>query len=249
MMESFKCSKCSYKTTRNYDLTRHLKGVHGIYVKTFAPCKVVTQPKAEFHSPIMDSEVSEEEEEVSDEEVSNEFTENQIENYMAEMKRRKCIMLDRVLALLPPRLKPVAKRICDSHKENEQIFISDKNEVIVQGEVKPGSNILTVVLDELVKSPGNFKEAELQIDTLKYLLAHQTKALERERGVPICNKFKSMFDGTVKYYDDSDSDSEDNTDEEDGETEDDEDESTDDESMAYTDDTEDEEPPERRSIE
>ena len=31
-MNSFKCSKCSYNTIRNYDLTRQLKNVHGIYV-------------------------------------------------------------------------------------------------------------------------------------------------------------------------------------------------------------------------
>ena len=129
-------------------------------------------------------------------------------------------MLDRVLALLPSTFKTRSETyLWLTWIENDQIFISDKNEVIVQGEVKPGSNILTVVLDELVKSPGNLKEAELQINTLKYLLAHQTKALERERGEPICTKFKSMFDDTVKYYDDSDSDSEDSeTGEEDGET-------------------------------
>ena len=33
-MNSFKCSKCSCNTIRNYDLTRHLKRVHGIYVNT-----------------------------------------------------------------------------------------------------------------------------------------------------------------------------------------------------------------------
>ena len=33
-MNSFKCSECSYNTIRNYDLTRHLKRVHSIYVNT-----------------------------------------------------------------------------------------------------------------------------------------------------------------------------------------------------------------------
>ena len=33
-MNSFKCSKCSYNTIRNYDLTRHSKRVHDIYANT-----------------------------------------------------------------------------------------------------------------------------------------------------------------------------------------------------------------------
>ena len=33
-MASFKCSKCSYNTPRNYDLTRHLKRVHGVSKNT-----------------------------------------------------------------------------------------------------------------------------------------------------------------------------------------------------------------------
>ena len=49
----------------------------------------------------------------------------------------------------------------------------------------------------------NTKLYEKENKLLKYLLAHQTKALEREKVVPICKKFKSMFDGTVEYFDDS----------------------------------------------
>ena len=45
-MASFKCSKCSYNTIRNYDLTRHLKSVHGIYASTSV--KRYNQPQAEL---------------------------------------------------------------------------------------------------------------------------------------------------------------------------------------------------------
>ena len=43
-MNSFKCSKCSYNTIRNYDLTRQLKSVHGIYANTSV--KGYNQPQA-----------------------------------------------------------------------------------------------------------------------------------------------------------------------------------------------------------
>ena len=56
------------------------------------------------------------------------------------------------------------------------------------------------------QTPVNTKQYETENKLLKYLLAHQTKALERERGVSICKKFKSMFDGTVEHFDDSDTD-------------------------------------------
>ena len=45
-MNSFKCSKCSYNTIRNYDLTRRLKSVHGIYANTSV--KLYNQPQAEL---------------------------------------------------------------------------------------------------------------------------------------------------------------------------------------------------------
>ena len=60
---------------------------------------------------------------------------------------------------------------------------NDKKEVILDGRVIPESNIL----EELTKcqSPVNSKHHEKENKLLSYLLAHQTKALERERGVPL----------------------------------------------------------------
>ena len=36
-MDKFKCSNCSHNTIRNYDLTRHLKRVHGISKNIVVP--------------------------------------------------------------------------------------------------------------------------------------------------------------------------------------------------------------------
>ena len=68
-INSFKCNKCSYNTIRNYDLTRYLKKVHGVYVNT--PFKEDNQLQAGLSSqileeyeklPRMEQENSEEEE-------------------------------------------------------------------------------------------------------------------------------------------------------------------------------------------
>ena len=152
-MDSFKCSKCSYNTIRNYDLTRHLKRVHGIYVNTSfkgdnqLQAGLPSQMFEEKHSgerqqPRMELEDSEEEESPGNEPRTNpKYTEEQIERLRAAMRRKKYEILDCVLNILPLRLKPEAKRICDSTKENNLIFINDKHEVIIRGEIQRESNI------------------------------------------------------------------------------------------------------------
>ena len=247
-MNSFKCSKCSYNTIRNYDLTRHLKRVHGIYVN--APFKGDNQLQAG-----LPSQMSEEkrhsgermEREDSEEEPNTVYTKE--EKLRAALKQTKCEILDCVLNILPPSLKAEAKRICDLTRDNDRIWINDKKEVILDGRVIPKSNICTLIIEELIKcqSPVNTTQYIKENKLLKYLLAHQTKALERERGAPICKKFKSLFDGTVVHFDDSSSstdtdDSEEEDSEEDEDCQDEEDETEEDETDEdETDEAEDEE--------
>ena len=247
-MNSFKCSKCSYNTIRNYDLTRHLKRVHGIYVNT--PFKGDNELQAGISSHMSEeiqyereshrqqSRMPEEEEEEPS--FNSEYTRK--ETLLEALKRTKCEILDCVLNILPPSLRAEAKRICDLTKENPQIFINDKHEVIIRGQVEHGSNILTLIIEELMKcqSPVNSKQYETENKLLKYLLAHQTKVLERERGVAICKKFKSMFGGTVQHFEDSSDESEDEDDDEGGDVED-EDENGMDENGADENETEEDE--------
>ena len=160
--------------------------------------------------PRMEQEDYEEEESSGNEPRANpEYTKEEIEKFRAALKRTKCQILDCVLNILPPRLKAEAKRICNLTKENDGIWINAKKEVIVDGRVIPKSNICTIIIEELMKcqSPVNTKQYETENKLLKSLLSHQTKVLERERGVPLCKKIKSMFDGTVDHFDESDTDS------------------------------------------
>ena len=90
-----------------------------------------------------------------------------------------------------------SERICDITRDNERIWINDKKEVILDGRVIPKSNICTLIIEELMKcqSPVNSKQPEKENKLLKYLLAHQTKALERERGVPTCKNLNLCLTG------------------------------------------------------
>ena len=231
-MNSFKCSKCSYNTIRNYDLTRHLKRVHGIYVNT--PFKGDNQLQAGISSHMSEERQYEreshrqqsrmpEEEEENEPSFNPEYTRK--ETLREALKRTKCEILDCILNILPPSLRAEAKRICDLTKENPQIFINDKHEVIIRGQVEHGSNILTLIIEELMKCQSlvNTKQYETENKLLKYLLAHQTKALERERGVAVCEKFESMFGGTVQHFEDSNDESEDEDDDEEDDIEDEDD--------------------------
>ena len=154
------------------------------------------------------------------------------------MKRTKCQILNCVFNILPPSLRAEAKRICDLAREKDRIWINDKKEVILDGRVIPKSNICTLIIEKLRKyqSPVNTKQYEKENELLKYLLAYQKKALERERGVLLC---KILFDGTVEHFDDSSNDTDDGEEEDSEEDEEDcHDEDNTDETEDYEDDGE-----------
>ena len=133
-MNSFECNKCSYNTIRNYDLTRHLKNVHGIHVNMSV--KGNNEPQAGLPSrrseekqyggeshrqqSRMDEEEEEEEEEEDDEPRTNPvdalYSPEEFEKFGHDMARRKCRILDCVLDTFPEHLKTKAKRMCDTLK-------------------------------------------------------------------------------------------------------------------------------------
>ena len=199
-MASFKCSKCSLATKRSYNLRRHLRDVHGICANTPVngdnklqaglPSRMPEEKQygRESHKqqPRMEQDYSEEEDKPRINPVDGLYTEEEIEKIRAALKETKCQILDCVLNILPPSLKAEAKQICDITRDNERIWMNDKKEVILDGRVIPKSNICTLIIEKLMKcqSPVNSKQPEKENKLLKYLLTHQTKALERERGVP-----------------------------------------------------------------
>ena len=249
-MNSFKCSKCSYNTIRNYDLTRHLKNVHGIYVNTSV--KVDNHPQAgltsrmseksqygeELHrqQPKMEQNYSEEEEEEArSNPVDGLYSPEQIENWGNDLRRKKCHILDCELDTFPEHLKTKAKSMCDTLKCKDRLFILPSHEIVIDGEVDRGSNIRDYIMDSLVEPPvpgtPKFTLLEKENERLKRNLAYYEKALAKARGLSRCRKFESIIYGTVDRCDFSDDtysdESSDGDDDTDGTGEDNEDDVTD----------------------
>ena len=124
-MNSFKCSKCSYNTIRNYDLNKHLKRVHGIYANTSfkgdnqiqagIPSRMSEERQygGESHRPHsrIEQDYSEEEDEPRNDPVDWLYSPEQIEKFGDDMRRKKCHILDSVLDTFPEHLKTKA-RVC-----------------------------------------------------------------------------------------------------------------------------------------
>ena len=245
-MKSFKCSKCSYNTIRNCDLTRHLKNVHGIYVNT--SIKKDNQLHAGLSSQMFEERqyggeshrhraMMDEEDEPRIDPVDGLYSPEQIEKFGDDMRRKKCHILDCVLDTFPEHLKTKAKSMCDILKCKDRLFILPSHEIIIDGEVDRGSNIRDYIMDSLIEPPipgtPKFTILEKENERLKRNLAYYEKALARDRGVSRCRKFESVIDGTVDrcdFSDDTNSDESDGDDDTDGTEEDDgeyEDEDTD----------------------
>ena len=145
-MNSFKCSKCSYNTIRNYDLTRHLKSVHGIHVNT--PAKGDNQlqsgiPLSEHitdlqdggHFPRHDPRIDEEDDEPISNPVDGLYSPEQIEKFGDDMRRKKCHILDCVLDTFPEHLRTKAKHMCNILKCKDRLFILPSHEIMIDGKV------------------------------------------------------------------------------------------------------------------
>ena len=259
-MNSFKCSECSYNTIRNYDLTRHLKNVHGIHGNTSV--KGYNQQQARLPSrmseekqyggeshrrrDMTDEEEEEEEEKPRTNPVDGLYPPEQIEEFGNDLRRKKCHILDCVLDTFPEHLKTKAKSMCDTLKCKDRLFILPSHEIVIDGEVDRGSNIRDYIMDSLVEPPvpgtPKFTMLEKENERLKRNLAYYEKALARARGVSRCRKFESIINGTVDRCDFSDdTDSDESDDDSDENEEDDEDVNTDGtEEDEYEDDEEDE---------
>ena len=147
------------------------------------------------------------------------YTREEIDRLGAGLRSRKCRILDSVLKTIPDHLKAKAKIVCDALKFRDDSFINLCYELIIIGTLIQGSNICNLIINKVTHptSTGSeqIKQVESEKKLLKYLLNQQTKALERERVVPICTKYESWFDRTDNDEDDDEKDDEDDAIEED----------------------------------
>ena len=242
-MNSFKCSKCSYNTIRNHDLTRHLKRVHSIYVNTSVQGNNQLQavlPSRMSEEKQYGGETHRRQARMDEEDepriipVDGLYSREEIEKFGEDMTRKKCRILDCVLDTFPEHLKTKAKSMCDTLKCKDRIFILPSHEIVFDGEADRGSNIRDYIMDSLIEPPvpgtPKFLMLEKENERLKQNLAYYEKALARARGMSRCRKFESIIDGTVdrcEFSDDTNSDESDGDDDTDENEDNDEDDYTD----------------------
>ena len=268
-MNSFKCDKCSYNTIRNYDLTRHLKKVHGIYGNTSfkgdnqlqagIPSRMTEerQCRRESHRH-RDMTDEEEEEEPRINPEDGLYPPEQIEEFDNDMRRKKCHILDCVLDTFPEHLKTKAKSMCDILKCKNRFSILPTHEIVIDGEIDRGSNIRDYIMDSLIEPPvpgtPKFTMLEKENEKLKRNLAYYEKALARARGLSRCRQFESIIDGSMDrcdFSDDTDSDESDGDDDdtdgtEDNDEDDDEEEDEEDDTDEDEEEMEEDEPSRKR---
>ena len=89
------------------------------------------------------------------------YTTEQIERFGAELKAKKCYILDCVMKTIPEHLKAKTELICDALKSREHFFITSNYEIIDEGSTIQGSNIYAVIIDLLTRR-GKTKDVGTQ---------------------------------------------------------------------------------------
>ena len=223
-MKSFQCEKCSYNTIRNYDLTRHLKRVHGISKKQVnsyessneLQTKIPRAMSEDYGNPSYN--ISRLKMEAPDTREDS-ITEEEFRTIQSELRTSKCRILDRVVDTYPEHLKSKVTRICDILKTLDSFFVNRCHELIYNGEKLKGSNIHTLVKEILMCCPReNIQPTRTETKSTKLKTRHvprvgtkeskSTKSKKSQNRTGI-TKFETLF------HAESDSD-ESNSDESDG---------------------------------
>ena len=126
------------------------------------------------HQPRMDEE--DERHQPTSNPVDGLYTPEHIEKFGADLRRKKCHILDCVLDTFPEHLKAKAKSMCDTLKCKDRLFILPSHEMIIDGELDRGSNIRDYIMDSLIEPPTpgtpKFKMLEKENERLKRNLTY-----------------------------------------------------------------------------
>ena len=87
-------------------------------------------------------------------EMAKHLTEDEYQRLGAQLRSKKSSILNSVLEIIPDNLKYKAKCICDKLMENDSIFLNDKYQLNVHGEIIPNSNICTKIIEVLTSCPN-----------------------------------------------------------------------------------------------
>ena len=154
------------------------------------------------------------------------LTEDDYQRLGAQLRSKKSSILNSVMDIIPENMKYKAKCICDKLMENDSIFLNDKHQLIVHGEIKPNSNICTKIIKVLTSCPNpgasiqpTRNETKSTKCTLKpHVPRNETresesrkpkKSMPKSQNRPGITKFETLFDTDGSEGDDPDKSEED----------------------------------------
>ena len=134
-------------------------------------------------------------------EMVEHLTESDFQRLGEQLRSKKSSVLSSVLEIIPDNLKYKAKCICDKLIENDSIFLNDKRELIVDGEVIPNSNICTKIIEAVTSCPNpgaSTQPTRTETKLKTYVPQNETRESESTKQKYSKNssgmiKFKTMF--------------------------------------------------------
>ena len=137
-------------------------------------------------------------------ELAKQLIEDDYQRLGAQLRSKKSHILNSVLEIIPENLKYKAKCICDKLLQNDSIFLNNKKELIIGGEVLPTSNICTKIIEALTSfsNPGSSIQptrTETKSTKLKsHVLRNEIREIESLKpkifqNKPGLTKFKTLF--------------------------------------------------------
>ena len=112
-------------------------------------------------------------------EMGEHLTESEFHRLGEQLRNKKSSVLNSVLEMLPDNLKNRAKCICDKLMGNDSIFLNDKYQIIVHGDIIPNSNICTKIIEVLTSS--NNPGSSIQPTRTETKLKPTSRKMKREK--------------------------------------------------------------------
>ena len=133
--------------------------------------------------------------------MAKHLTESDFQRLGEQLRSKKSSILNSVLEIIPDNMKYKAKCICDKLIQNDSIFLNDKRELIVDGEVIPNSNICTKLIEALTSCPNpgaSIQPTRTETKLKTHVPRNETRESEstkpkKSQNRPGITKFKTMF--------------------------------------------------------
>ena len=134
-------------------------------------------------------------------EIAKHLTESDFQRLGEQLRSKKSSILNSVLEIIPDNMKYKAKCICDKLIQNDSIFLNDKYQLIVHGEIIPNSNICTKIIEALTSCPNpgeSIQPTRTETKLKTHVPRNETRESEsmkpkKSENRPGITKFKTMF--------------------------------------------------------